>query len=87
MVNEMTILEQYNSSSLWDEKIVLMEIYHLGQKMTNKQWTLHDTAWHFNVSIGLVSENLRLAGALRVYPNLNKCESRQQALNMLNKEE
>lgn len=80
----MTILEQYNNTSKWDEKVALMELFHLGQRMSSRKWTIQDTAWHFNVSIGLVSENLRLAGAIHAYPALGMCESRHKALNMLN---
>ena len=60
-----------------------MEIYHLAMCQRQKNWTITKTAKHFGVSIGLVSENLRLAHALHLNHDLLKCESRQDALKKL----
>ncbi len=60
-----------------------MEIYHLAMTTREKRWTITKTAEHFNVSIGLVSENLRLAHAMHVDEKIIKCESRQEALKKL----
>lgn len=79
----MTLLEQYQQSESWSEKITLMELFHLGKRTVDKYWTLNDTARYFYVSIGLASENLKLAAAIHSYPFLLKCESRQKALNRL----
>lgn len=62
---------------------MVMEIYHLAMIHREKGWTISKTASHFNCSIGLVSENLRLAHALHDDEELNKCESRQDALKKL----
>ena len=48
-----------------------------------RDWTLSKTAEHFGVSIGLVSENLRLALAIHTNDAILKCESRQDALKKL----
>lgn len=61
-----------------------MEIYHLTMQSHIKGWTLSNTAEHFRVSIGLVSENLKLAHALHSNESLIKCESRQDALRRVN---
>lgn len=80
----MTFLERYNSETTWHGKAMVMEIYHLTMCHRQKGWTITRTAEHFDVSIGLVSENLRLAHALHSYESLVKCETRQDALKWLN---
>lgn len=61
-----------------------MEIYHLAMTHRERGWTLSKTANSFGVSIGLVSENLRLAQAIHTNDRIIKCESRQDALRRLN---
>jgi hypothetical protein len=80
----MTFLERYSLETTWHGKAMIMEIYHLAMLSRFKNWTISRTAEHFEVSIGLVSENLRLAHALHTNDNLLKCESRQDALRKLN---
>lgn len=80
----MTFVEKYQRESTWHAKVIVMEIYHLTMNHRSKGWTLKRTAEHFNVSIGLVSENLRLAHALHINDKLLKCESRNEALKKLN---
>jgi len=62
---------------------MIMEIYHLTMIVHNKEWNLTNTAIEFNVSIGLVSENLRLAEAFHIDSKLMKCPTRQEALTKL----
>lgn len=61
-----------------------MELYHLAMTQREKGWTLTKTAEAFEVSIGLVSENLRLALAIHVNESLISCDSRQDALRRIN---
>jgi len=76
----MTFQERYASESTWHGKVTVMEIYHLAMCMRVKGWTISLTAEEFGVSIGLVSENLRLAQSIHSDPKILKCESRQEAL-------
>jgi len=79
----MTFLEKYKSEDTWQGKAMIMEIYHL--TMSNRtKWTISQTAEHFQCSIGLVSENLKLAHAIHINENILKCKSRQEALKRLN---
>jgi len=80
----MTFKEKYDQSNNWQEKVSVMEIYHLIGLCRNNFWTISYTATYFEVSIGLVSENLKLADALHYNEKLVKCESRQDALKKLN---
>jgi len=81
-----TFIEKYQNESTWYGKILIMGIYHtvMCQKYP-KEWTLHHTANDFGVSIGLTSENIRLAVALDTNPGLINCKSRADALDKLNK--
>lgn len=80
----MTFLERYNQEETWHGKAMVMEIYHLAMTHRVKDWTITKTANDFGCSIGLVSENLRLAYAIHIIPNIIKCETRQDALKKLN---
>jgi len=81
----LTFKDRYNSETTWDGKVAVMEIYHLAMSQRVKGWTLTRTAEHFDCSIGLVSENLRLASAIHIDPKILHCESRQVALKRLNR--
>ena len=79
----MTFQEKYNQETTWHGKATIMEIYHLAMLVRDKNWTLTQTATEFSVSIGLVSENLRLASEIHNNPKILTCKSRQEALNKL----
>jgi hypothetical protein len=79
----MTFKERYQKEDTWHGRAMIMEIYHLAMTTRERRWTITKTAEHFNVSIGLVSENLRLAHAMHTDDKIIKCESRQEALKKL----
>ena len=79
----MTFPEKYRLEKTWYGKVTIMEIFHLTMSINYNHWTIHDTAKEFNVSIGLVSENLKLAKEIDKNPNIIKCETRQDALKKL----
>lgn len=76
----MTFLEKYNQETTWYGRATVMEIYHLAQTVRNKGWTIAKTAEAFQVSVGLVSENLKLANAIHFDERILRCESRHEAL-------
>lgn len=80
----MTFREKYLKSEIWHEKAIVMEIYHLAMCQRIKGWTIGNTAQYFNVSIGLVSENLKLALAIHLDPVLIQSPNRQKALKRVN---
>lgn len=58
----LTFKDKYSDKNLtWQDKCVLISLYHTIMHTKYPTWTLGDTAQHFEVSIGLVSENIRLA--------------------------
>lgn len=80
----MTFKERYSREQTWHGKAMIMEIYHLAMTQREKGWTISDTAKHFTCSIGLVSENLRLAHAMHKNHRLIELPTRQDALKRLN---
>ena len=80
----MTFKEKYDQSKTWQEKVSIMEAFHLVGTVKHEEWTISHTAVYFDVSLGLVSENLRLAAALFKFPTIANCETRQLALKKLN---
>jgi len=81
----MTFLERYNQEHTWHGKAMVMEIYHLAMSSRSRDWTITKTAEHFGVSIGLVSENLRLAHAIHINDTIITIPSRTEALRKLPK--
>lgn len=79
----MDLKKRYEDTVEWYKKALIMQMYHLQQKLTDKKWPLIKTANYFGVSVGLVSENLRLAACIDTYPELIKQESRQKALDVV----
>lgn len=81
-----TFKQKYTTLTTWQEKAVLISLYHTAMLLKYPTWTLMDTATHFCISIGLVSENIRLGKAIdtKEYgPKLMKCETRERALKII----
>lgn len=70
----------YDGEKRWYVKVLLMRVYHLQQKKDYSRWRIQDTARYFDVSIGLVSENLKLA---RYYSRIKSCPNREEALRKI----
>lgn len=62
-----------------------MELYHLTQVATVPKWTITHTAIYFECSLGLVSENLRLAHTIHTHPSIIECATREDALKQMRK--
>ena len=80
----MTFYDRYANENTWHGRVTIMELYHLAMCQRNKGWTISKTAEYFECSIGLVSENLRLANAIHVIPRIMELQTRQDALKRLN---
>jgi len=79
------ILEKYRKEDRWWGKVILMEVYHLTMLSNNTEWTLGDTSKFFDVSIALVSENLKIAKAMHIQKGIIHCKSRVEALRRVSK--
>lgn len=84
----LTFKEKYNETGLsWQNKAMLISLYHIAMCLKFPTWTLSDTSTHFNVSIGLVSENLKLARYIdhpKYGPKLMKTDTREHGLRYVN---
>jgi hypothetical protein len=78
-----TFQEKYRQCSRWQDKVTIMNLYHGLALSHYSTWTIRQTASVFDVSIGLVSENLRLASALDAGSTVINCTTRQEALTKL----
>jgi len=76
----MSIKDEYEKSKQWNVKVLLMNVFHIQRKVEDKKWRIRDTANYFEVSMGLVSENLKLAKQIKV---LKKCSNREEALRKI----
>lgn len=76
----MTFQEKYKQVKTWHDRVLVMEIYHLAMVARRKKWPISLTAKYFGCSVGLVSENLKLAQAIHKDPTIIKVESRDKAL-------
>lgn len=74
--------EDYKKAKEWHKKASIMSLFHTTMQLKISGWKISDTAKFFNVSIGLVSENLKLAKQFDNRPELLKAETRQRALDM-----
>ena len=61
-----TYKEKYDSERTWFKKVLLLDSFHSLMIIKHgKSWTIYHTARSLEVSPALVSENLRIAEALR----------------------
>jgi len=76
----MTFKQKYEDARTWEQKVIVMDLYHKIKFFRYKKWSLRKTATYFGVSIGLVSENLWLAKNLML---MRACNNRKEALILL----
>lgn len=69
---------------VWHRKALLIDIFHTTNSMADDHWTLRNTANELHLSIGQVSEDLRLAVLIRADESLTLL-SRNLALRKLKK--
>lgn len=79
----MTYQQRYRSEKTWHGKVTVMELFHLAMIIRVPGWRISDTAEIFKVSIGLTSENLRLAELIDKDQKILKCKTRKDALKRL----
>lgn len=81
----MTFKEKYDSVEDWYKKSIVMNMYHTIMEQKIKDWTISDTAHYFGCSIGLVSENLKIAKSIETDKNhdLEKMKTRREALRYI----
>lgn len=79
----MTFKEKYDSERIWYKKILILDSFHSLMVIKHgRKWTMYNTARSMNISPALVSENLRIAEALR---SGTEFKNRSQAVRMTKK--
>lgn len=79
----MTFLDRYAHETTWQGRAIVMGLYHLAMCRRNNAWTVKGTAHYFKCSVGLASENIRLADAIHRNSKLMEIVTRQDALRKL----
>lgn len=64
MEKNLTFKDKYKLCKTWQEKANVIYLYHTLMHIKYPAWVITDTASHFEVSIGLVSENIKLANEM-----------------------
>lgn len=76
----MTYKEFYNQQDSWSKKVLIIDLFH--NKMLLKhgsKWNIRRTAKSLRLSVGLISEGLKLAKAVKE-DRLIDCKNRKEAL-------
>ena len=76
----MTFITAFRLATSWKRKVALVSLFHNARLSKNKHWKLINSANYFNVSIGLISENLKLS---KNWDEIKECKSRNEALILL----
>lgn len=78
----MSLRDRFKNEDLWHQKVFIVEIVHNLGFFKKSSWRMEDTARVLACSTALVSEDLKLAEALRNDNSLKEL-SRNQALKKI----
>jgi len=78
----MTLRDIIKNETLWYQKASLIETYHYVESIKDKSWRIVDTATALGLSKGYISEELKLANAVRNDDSIKKL-SRNTALKRI----
>ena len=77
-----TYKDKYKEAKTWRRKVIIMSLFHSVLRARKKNHSVRFLAKYFEVSVGLVSENLRITAASN-YKRLIRCTTRKRALELL----
>ena len=80
----MTFLEALANEKRWHRRALIINLYHKSHVLKKKKWTMRASAKKLNISLGQVSEAVKLAQALIENPSL-KSLRRDEALRSIKK--
>jgi len=78
----MTYREALEKERRWHKRALTIYLYHNLMLLKKKHWTIRDTAKKLEMSIGMISESIRLATAMIDNPELEKMK-RKDALKLI----
>jgi hypothetical protein len=66
----MTYQEALAKERRWNKRVLIINLFHMRMLLRKKKWSLRKTAKKLNISLGQVSESIRLARAILDRPEL-----------------
>ena len=72
--------EKYNTLKTWQDRALVMTLYHHLMIMKVKKWNERLTAKYFQISLGAVSTNLKLSKRMS---EVRDCSTRKEALEKI----
>jgi hypothetical protein len=79
----MTVQERFDKETDWRKKALIIEFFHSLMMIRHKdKWSVKKTSSAVKKSMGLVSENINIARAIKS-GILEKCDSRNHALKII----
>jgi hypothetical protein len=78
----MTYQDALRNTKEWHKRALLINIYHMKMLLRNKRWTYRHTAKRLDISLGLVSESIKLAKAMNDDPMIEQMK-RNDALRRI----
>ena len=79
----MTFKDKYDASRNWKDRVKIIDLYHKIKIVKNKSWSIRLTAGYFDLSIGLICENLAIA---QRFDLVEDCATRKDALLIIKKQ-
>ena len=77
---------KFDQSTNWIDKVLIVSVFHNIQVLKNGSWKISNTALHFEISLGLCSENLRLAKEIdNGNDKIKNAKHREDALKMIDR--
>lgn len=76
----MTYKEAYRLERRWQRKASLISLFHHKMCLKNSKWKMRNTAKYFDISLGKVSEDIKI---ILNIDRVIHCRSRHDALIML----
>lgn len=76
----MTFKERLSNETDWKKRVHIIGLFHYSMVLKNKKWRVKDSARSLGISIGQVSEDLKLCRLIEKYPILENCMTRKDAL-------
>jgi hypothetical protein len=81
------LVQKFYDEHRWKDRCLLLEIIHIKMKQQSaskkKKWNVKDTAKMLKLSVGAVSEDLRIAQAISNESLDSSIKSRNQAVKLL----
>lgn len=66
----MTFREALANEKSWQKRALIINLYHIQKSLRNKNWTMRDTAKRLELSLGTISESIKIAKAILEDPSL-----------------